>query len=150
MFYLKTLTLLALLIMTLVQLASFGFNLLDAFRSKATAFAPTSVVTARVTDVVIPPETLDPSQRPVNSGHVVVEYRDPAGKTARQELARVNSAGPTEYFSKKVGDEVRIEIPDPASGKTSTNERFFWKERSGNAAFFGGLLLAAAVVFRFL
>lgn len=151
MFFFKTAVLGLVFLISIIQLVSIGANLLDGIGKRKTDFMPTSFVQGSVVEVALPtPEELKVRSIPGYSGKVIIEYRDQTGSVQRKEFMRTNSKGPTEVYDKKVGDEFKIEIPNPANGGASTPEKNFWANISKLLFLFAGVLTVAAVVFRFL
>lgn len=146
MFYVKMIVLAGLFALTCIQLLAFGFGLL-APKLNPDKFVPSSLLKAKVTEVVIPTENSD--RVPDGGGFIWIEYKDLNGFPVHEKLARLNSGGPSTspYFTAKVGDEIQIEVKDPKSGSMSTDEGRFWKMLSKNTIFFAAILLLGAIVF---
>jgi hypothetical protein len=140
-------------LLTILQLITAGMNFLDGAARRKTDFVPTSFVQASVVDVVLPAreEVAESENRvPGYQGMVIVQYRDSSGAAHRKEFARINSMGPTDVYDKKVGDEFKIEVPDPENGRASTQEKRFWGNISRLFLGFAAILVIAALLFRFL
>ena len=153
MFYFKIAVLGMVCLVTFIQLLCTGMNFLDGVGKRKTDFVPTSFVQALVVDVVLPtPEEAKEAERriPGYYGKAIVEYRDQAGFKHRQEFMRINSGGRTEVYDKKVGDKLKIEIPNPNNGSASTQEKSFWGNTSNLLLGFAAILIIASIVFRLL
>jgi hypothetical protein len=122
---------------------SLFFNMIDAWRAPYSWRASGTVVE------VIPPDAEDARRVPSSGPRIVVEYKDAEGRGQRRTFSSYNSAGPTEFADKKVGETVGFDLSLP-SKVSGARKDFRWRDVAMVHFVLGGTLAAIGLLLKLL